>query len=97
MTASASLVVSFQRVEADKDRDRGLELEPGQEIVVQVIDNELTEVVRERAEAAAGGADNRSSSRPHALFWISLVLLIPGVLAADAADGSPPAVALRSE
>jgi hypothetical protein len=67
-------------------------LDPGQQLVVEVVDDRLTEVVRDTP--GAGGSEPH---RPHALFWILVALLAPAVWAARAADGDAPGVALRSD
>jgi hypothetical protein len=79
--------------EGDKNLDAGLEL--GQELVVEVVDDRLTEVVRDNP--GAGGDGGSEFKRPHPLFWISLALLVPAGLAAQAADGGAPGVALQSD
>jgi hypothetical protein len=79
--------------ESDIKQETGLE--PGQELVVEVVDDRLTEVVRDRP--GDGGAGDVELGRPHALFWVSLALLVPAVWAAQAAAGDAPGVALRSD
>jgi hypothetical protein len=79
--------------EGDTNRDAGLE--PGQELVVEVVDDRLIEVVRNKSGADDDG--NSKFKRPHALFWFSLALLMPAAIAGQAADGDVPGVALHSD
>jgi hypothetical protein len=79
--------------EGETNQEAGLK--PGQELVVEVVDDRLTEVVRDKP--GGGGASDSESKRPHALFWISLALLVPAVWAAQAADGDAPGVTLHSD
>jgi hypothetical protein len=79
--------------EGETIREAGLE--PGRELVVEVIDDRLTEVVRDKSGGDAAG--DPASKRPHALFWICLALVVPAVWAAQAADGDAPGVALHSD
>lgn len=78
-------------------RRSGGALAPGQEIVVEVVDDDLVEVVRDCPEPPEDGDRRSRTTRPHPLFWLSLGLLVPASLAAGAADGVAPSVALRSE
>ena len=79
--------------EGETNQEAGLE--PGQELVVEVVDDRLTEVVRDKS--GGDGAGDFESKRPHALFWICLALVVPAVWAAQAADGDAPGVALHSD
>jgi hypothetical protein len=77
------------------DKKLDARLEPGQELVVEVVDDGLAEVIRDKP--GTGGGDGSTPKRPHALFWISLALLVPAGLAVQAADGDAPDVALQSQ